>query len=93
MEFKNNELLRQYECKCGDNQIIIEYSIQERKLFLTKLNTNGCEDEELINNFIKAILNKAEESKLRIVPVNSGIVGFFKKNPSYKEQLATGIKI
>ncbi|HUH25183.1 MAG TPA: hypothetical protein VLY87_01020 [Flavobacterium sp.] len=93
MEFKNNELLRQFEGRCGDRFLIIEYSIQERKLFLTKLNTNGCEDEEMINDFIKSILDMAEEKRLRIVPVNSSIVSFFKKNPSYKELLAVGIKI
>lgn len=93
MEFKNNELLRQFEGRCGENFIIIEYSIQERKLFLTKLNENGCEDEDKISDFIRLILDKAEEKKLRIVPVNSKIVAFFKKNPSYKELLATGIKI
>lgn len=93
MEFKNNELLRQFECRCGERFIIIEYSIQERKLFLTKLNPNGCEDEVLINDFIKGILNQAEEKRLRIVPVTSSIVAFFKKNPSYRELLAVGIKI
>lgn len=93
MEFKNNELLRQFECKCGERHIIIEYSIQERKLFLTKLNPNGCQDEALISNFIKSILDLAEEKRLRIVPVNSNIVTFFKKNPSYRELLAAGIKI
>lgn len=93
MEFKNNELLRQFEARCGDRHIVIEYSIQERKLFMTKLNTNGCEDEDLINDFIRSILDMAEEKKLRVVPVNSQIVTFFKKNPSYRELLAAGIKI
>lgn len=93
MEFKNNELLRQFEARCGDRLLIIEYSIQDRKLFMTKINTNGCEDEDLIHDFICSILDKAEEKKLRVVPVNSQIVTFFKKNPSYKELLATGIKL
>lgn len=93
MEFKNNELLRQFECRCGERFVIIEYSVQERKLFLTKLNTNGCEDQELINDFIKSILDQAEEKRLRVVPVNSNIVAFFKKNPGYKELLPAGIKI
>lgn len=93
MEFKNNELLRQYECRCGDRFVIIEYSVQERKLFLTKLNPNGCEDEVLINSFIRGILVSAEEKRLRVVPVSSAIVAFFKKNPSYRELLAAGIKI
>lgn len=93
MEFKNNELLRQFECRCGERFVIIEYSIQERKLFLTKLNPNGCVDEILINDFIRSILDKAEEKRLRVVPVSSSIVAFFKKNPSYRELLAAGIKI
>jgi len=93
MEFKNNELLRQFECRCGERFVIIEYSIQERKLFLTKLNPNGCDDEILINDFIRSILDKAEEKRLRVVPVSSSIVAFFKKNPSYRELLAAGIKI
>lgn len=93
MEFKNNELLRQFECRCGDRFVIIEYSIQERKLFLTKLNPNGCEDEDLINSFIRGILDRAEEKRLRVVPVSTSIVAFFKKNPSYRELLAVGIKI
>lgn len=93
MEFKNNELLRQFEVRCGDRFVIIEYSIQERKLFLTKLNPNGCDDEDLINNFIRSILDKAEEKRLRVVPVSTAIVAFFKKNPSYRELLAAGIKI
>lgn len=93
MEFKNNELLRQFECRCGERFVIIEYSIQERKLFLTKLNPNGCDDEVLINNFIRTILDQAEEKRLRVVPVSSSIVAFFKKNPSYRELLAAGIKI
>lgn len=95
MEFKNNELLRQFEVRCSNNDrfVSIEYSIQERKLFLTKLDTNGCEDEVFINDFIKSILDFAEEKRMRVVPVNSNIVSFFKKNTSYKELLAVGIKI
>lgn len=93
MEFKNNELLRQFECRCGERFVIIEYSVQERKLFLTKLNANGCEDHELINDFIKSILDQAEEKRLKVVPVNTNIVTFFKKNPGYKELLPAGIKI
>lgn len=93
MEIKDNELLRQFEHRCGENFIIMEYSVQERKLFLTKLNTNGCDDEVLVQDFIKEILSIAEQRKQRVVPVNSSIVAFFKKNPAYKELLATGIKI
>jgi len=93
MKFKNNELLRQFEVRCSGRFVSIEYSIQERKLFLTKFDANGCEDEVFINDFIRSILDFAEEKRMRVVPVNSNIVAFFKKNPSYKELLAVGIKI
>ena len=34
----DNTFLRQYEIKIGANMATIEYSQQERKIFLTKLN-------------------------------------------------------
>ena len=39
MEIKDNELLRQFEIITETGLVAIEYSIQERKLFLTKFAT------------------------------------------------------
>ena len=36
-ELIDNEFLRQYELKVDDQMAVIEYSLQERKIFLTKL--------------------------------------------------------
>ena len=49
MEIKDNELLRQFEIITETGLVAIEYSIQERKLFLTKFCNNSNEDEELHN--------------------------------------------
>ena len=39
MEIKDNELLRQFEIITETGLVAIEYSVQERKLFLTKFFT------------------------------------------------------
>ena len=43
MEIKDNELLRQFEIITETGLVAIEYSIQERKLFLTKFCNNSNE--------------------------------------------------
>lgn len=93
MEIKNNELLRQFEYQTDKGMLCVEYSLQDRKIFLTKL--KGIENE-LQNqgaDFLRAILKDAEEKKLRVVPTHPKIVSFFRKNPAYKELLPPGIRI
>ncbi|THF51410.1 N-acetyltransferase [Flavobacterium supellecticarium] len=93
MEIKDNELLRQFENQTENGLLTVEYSLQERKLFLTKLNHTEKEDPETIDAFLKAIMNNAEEKRLRVVPTHPKIASFFRKNPVYKELLPPGIKI
>ncbi|HLO74718.1 MAG TPA: hypothetical protein VK164_12330 [Flavobacterium sp.] len=93
MEIKDNELLRQFEIITETGLIAIEYSIQERKLFLTKFCANSNEDEELQNEFIKNVLVIAEERKLKVVPTHAKFVSFFRKNRKYRELLPPGIMI
>ena len=93
MEIKDNELLRQFEIITETGLVAIEYSIQERKLFLTKFCKNNNEDEELHNEFIKTVLELAEERKLKVVPTHSKFVSFFRKNRKYRELLPPGLMI
>lgn len=95
MEIKNNEFSRQFETTVEGKTISVEYSLQERKLFLTRVNIpEGMEiDEETISEFIKGILEFAEEKRYRVVPTHPKIAAFFKKNPKYKEMLPPGIRI
>jgi hypothetical protein len=93
MEIKDNQLLRQFETHTTEGLLVLEYSIQERKLFLTKLNPPENLDTEFVDDFIKMVLATAEERKLKVVPTHPKLALFFRKNPVYRELLPPGIKI
>lgn len=94
MEVKDNEFSRQFEAEVNGKTYAIEYSTQERKLFLTKVyQPEGSEDETIINDMLKQILETAEEKRLRVMPIHPKVVAFFKKNPGYKDMLPPGIRI
>ena len=94
MEIKDNTFARQFETLFDGKLVSVEYSFQEKKIFLTKINTpEGYNDEELLSNFLKNIMETAIEKKLKVVPILPKIVIFFKKNPIYKELLPPGIRI
>ncbi len=93
MEMKDNELLRQFEIITETGLVEIEYSVQERKLFLTKFCNNNNEDEELHHEFIKTVLELAEERKLKVVPTHAKFISFFRKNRKYRELLPPGLMI
>lgn len=93
MEIKDNELLRQFEASTEFGTLIIEYAMQERKLFLTKLNVPSDLDPEIQDEFLKNILETAQERKLKVVPTHPKIVSFFRKNKKYSELLPPGIRI
>ncbi|WP_010250931.1 GNAT family N-acetyltransferase [Myroides injenensis] len=93
MEIKDNELLRQFEYETEQGLMSVEYSLQERKIFLTQL--KGIENavQSQAAEFLKSILEILKEKKLRVVPTHPKIVSFFRKNPGYKEMLPPGIRI
>ncbi|WP_026705198.1 GNAT family N-acetyltransferase [Flavobacterium soli] len=94
MEIKDNTFSRQFETQVDGKLISLEYSFQEKKIFLTRLNVpENFENEEFITDFLKNIMAIAEERKLKVVPILPKIAAFFRKNPVYKELLPPGIKI
>lgn len=94
LEIKDNAFARQFETKVETGMVSVEYSFQEKKIFLTKINVpENYSDEEFISNFLKNIMETAVEKKLKVVPILPKIVTFFKKNPIYKELLPPGIRI
>ena len=94
MEIKDNAFARQFETAVASGMVSVEYSFQEKKIFLTKINApEQFEDEEFISNFLKNIMEIAIEKKLKVVPILPKIVSFFKKNPIYKELLPPGIRL
>lgn len=94
MEIKDNAFARQFETTLENELISVEYSFQEKKIFLTKINTpESFSDETFIDQFLTEIMAIAEERKFKVVPILPRIVVFFKKNPVYKELLPPGIRL
>jgi hypothetical protein len=94
MEIKDNTFARQFETLEDGKLISVEYSFQEKKIFLTKINTyEGFENEDFINDLLKNIMEIAYERKLKVVPILPKIALFFRKNTTYRDLLPPGIKI
>lgn len=94
MEIKDNTFSRQFETQLDQQLISVEYSFQEKKIFLTKINVpDQFENEEFINELLKNIMEIAYERKLKVVPILPKIAAFFRKNTIYRDLLPPGIKI
>ena len=94
INIRDNAFARQFETTIPEGLVTIEYSFQERKIFLTKINTpEDFKNEIFIDNLIKQILDNATEQRLKVIPIYPRIVQFFKRNPSYKELLPPGIRL
>ncbi|TRW23319.1 N-acetyltransferase [Flavobacterium zepuense] len=94
MEIKDNEFSRQFETTIDGKMLSIEYSVQERKLFLTKINVpEGIDEDPAVSDMLKEILAIAEERRFRVVPTHPKVAAFFRKNPRYKDLLPPGIRL
>ncbi|MFZ9003756.1 MAG: GNAT family N-acetyltransferase [Robiginitalea sp.] len=94
LAIKDNSFLRQFEARVDGHLAKIEYSSQERKIFLTKLVIpEEIEQEGFKEEFIKSVLNHIQEQNLRVVPTSPQIAGFLRKNRQYKGMLPVGIRI
>ena len=93
-ELVDNEFLRQFEVKVDDQLAKIEYSLQERKIFLTKLIIpNEVKSENFQDDFIKVVFENIEERNLSVVPTSPEIAKFIRRNRQYKSMLPVGVRI
>ncbi|MDG1573476.1 GNAT family N-acetyltransferase [Robiginitalea sp. M366] len=94
LAIKDNSFLRQFETRVNGHLAKIEYSSQERKVFLTKLVIpEEITQDGFKEDFIKGVLHLIQEQNLRVVPTSPQIAGFLRKNRQYKEMLPVGIRI
>jgi DNA-binding transcriptional regulator YhcF (GntR family) len=94
MEIKDNTFARQFETLVDEGLVSVEYSFQEKKIFLTKINEpDTFDNQEFINDLLKNIMEIAYERKLKVVPILPKIALFFRKNTTYRDLLPPGIKI
>lgn len=95
MKITDNEFLRQFETTIDDQLATIEYSQQERKIFLTKLiMPPEAQDNGYAERFIEAVLREIRERNTRVMPTSPEIAKFMRKNRrKYKDLLPVGINI
>jgi hypothetical protein len=90
----DNVFLRQYELKVGSEMATLEYSQQERKIFLTKLNIpEVLNTDQFLEDFLKVILEDIIEKNISVVPTSPPVAKFIRKNRRYRKMLPVGIRI
>ena len=93
-ELIDNDFLRQFEIKIDDHLAKIEYSLQERKIFLKKLIIPSAnKDENFSSEFLKIVFEQIDGRNLSIVPTSPDIAKFVRKNRKYKRMLPVGLRI
>lgn len=93
-ELIDNDFLRQFEIKIDDHLAKIEYSLQDRKIFLTKLIIpEGINNETFCDDFLIAVFEQIEERNLSMVPTSPEIAKFVRSNRKYKRMLPVGLRI
>ncbi len=93
-ELIDNTFLRQFELKVDEDLAKIEYSLQERKIFLTKIEVpESVDNPEFIENFIKSVMDNIKERNISVVPTSPPIAKFMRRNRRYKSMLPVGVRI
>jgi hypothetical protein len=94
MVLTDNTFLRQYELKINDELAIIEYSLQDRKIFLTKLIIpESASENTFTEEFLVLVLEDIRDREISVVPTAPVIAKFIRKNRKYKRMLPVGIRI
>lgn len=91
----DNEFLRQFETEIEGELATIEYSAQDRKIFLTKLVMNDeLREKGYLEPFIEKVLEMIKERDIRVMPTCPAVAKFMRKHRrKYKEMLPVGINI
>ena len=93
-ELIDNDFLRQFELKVDDKLAKIEYSLQDRKIFLTKLVVpDTITYEDFTEDFLKMVMANIKERNISVVPTSPEIAKFIRRNRRYKSMLPVGIRI
>ncbi|MCB0400113.1 MAG: N-acetyltransferase [Winogradskyella sp.] len=93
-ELIDNDFLRQYELKVEDDMAVIEYSLQERKIFLTKMVIPApMKSAEFEKEFLAMVFDDIKERNISVVPTSPDIAKFVRSNRKYKRMLPVGIRI
>ena len=93
-ELVDNDFLRQYELKIENDMAVIEYSLQERKIFLTKMIIpDHLKSEDFEKEFLELVFDDIKDRNISVVPTSPEIAKFVRRNRKYKRMLPVGIRI
>lgn len=90
-----NDFLRQFEAVINEELVTVEFSQQDRKIFLTKLTmAESLKEEGYMEPFLEILLSQIKEGTDRVVPTSPEIAKFIRKHRrKYKDLLPVGINI
>ncbi|MBO6607055.1 GNAT family N-acetyltransferase [Psychroserpens sp.] len=93
-ELTDNDFLRQFELKVDGELAKIEYSLQDRKIFLTKLIIpDSIENDDFEEEFLTVVFENIAERNISVVPTSPEIAKFIRRHRKYKRMLPVGIRI
>jgi|TARA_B100000767_G_C19683149_1_gene500506 hypothetical protein len=94
LTINDNTFLRQFEVEIGEDLAKIEYALQDRKIFLTKLMIPSSNtDSDFEETFIREVFEIIKEKNIRIMPTSPEIRKFIKKHKEFKDLLPIGIRL
>ncbi len=71
-ELIDNTFLRQFQLEVEGNLATIEYSLQDRKIFLTKLVVpESITDDMFVEDFLKLVMENIQDRDISVVPTSS----------------------
>lgn len=93
-ELIDNTFLRQFQMDVEGELATIEYSLQDRKIFLTKLVVpENVDDSEFVEDFLRLVMENIQERNISVVPTAPPIAKFMRRNRRYKSMLPVGVRI
>ena len=93
-ELIDNTFLRQFQMDVEGELATIEYSLQDRKIFLTKLVVpENADDNEFVEGFLRLVMENIQDRNISVVPTAPPIAKFIRRNRRYKSMLPVGVRI
>jgi hypothetical protein len=93
LDINDNNFLRQFEVEINGNLAKVEYALQERKIFLTKIIIPKVADDDFKVRFLTEIFEIIKEKNLRMMPTDIEIKKFIKSHREYMKLLPVGVRI
>lgn len=94
LELRNNEENKQFEATIDGSVALIEYTINDNRIFLTHTEVPSELGGRGVGSLlVKETLEEIDRMNLRVIPACKFVKSYIQKHPEYRRLLATGIYI